>query len=131
MLGCVAQQEGEKIFDRAPHVSLVCGSASYTRLPEMLVLRLLAREEMYGYQLVAAIRQRSGEALAFGEGCIYPVLHKLAANGYLGTRRGTVDGRPRYYYKLSAKGTRHLDSLSGEWNGIVRGVQSIMEVQYA
>src|SRR5579872_550572 len=37
VIGCVAQQEGEKIFDRAPHVSLVAGSASYTRLPEMLV----------------------------------------------------------------------------------------------
>ena len=37
VLGCVAQQEGEKIFDRAPHVSLVCGSASYTRFDEMLV----------------------------------------------------------------------------------------------
>jgi tRNA-2-methylthio-N6-dimethylallyladenosine synthase len=37
VLGCVAQQEGEKIFDRAPHVSLVCGSASYTRFGEMLV----------------------------------------------------------------------------------------------
>ena len=37
VLGCVAQQEGEKIFERAPHVSLVAGSASYTRLGEMLV----------------------------------------------------------------------------------------------
>jgi tRNA-2-methylthio-N6-dimethylallyladenosine synthase len=37
VLGCVAQQEGEKIFDRAPHVSLVAGSASYTKLGEMLV----------------------------------------------------------------------------------------------
>ena len=37
VLGCVAQQEGEKIFDRAPHVSLVAGSASYTQLPQMLV----------------------------------------------------------------------------------------------
>ncbi len=37
VLGCVAQQEGEKIFDRAPHVSLVCGSASYTKLGDMLV----------------------------------------------------------------------------------------------
>ena len=37
VIGCVAQQEGEKIFERAPHVSLVAGSASYTRLPEMLV----------------------------------------------------------------------------------------------
>jgi tRNA-2-methylthio-N6-dimethylallyladenosine synthase len=37
VLGCVAQQEGEKIFDRAPHVSMVCGSASYRNLPQMLV----------------------------------------------------------------------------------------------
>jgi tRNA-2-methylthio-N6-dimethylallyladenosine synthase len=37
VLGCVAQQEGEKIFEKAPHVSLVAGSASYTRLPEMLI----------------------------------------------------------------------------------------------
>src|ERR1700687_3996663 len=37
VLGCVAQQEGEKIFERAPYVSLVCGSASYRNLPQMLV----------------------------------------------------------------------------------------------
>jgi tRNA-2-methylthio-N6-dimethylallyladenosine synthase len=37
VLGCVAQQEGEKIFERAPHVSLVAGSASYRKLPEMLL----------------------------------------------------------------------------------------------
>ncbi|MGA7925859.1 MAG: tRNA (N6-isopentenyl adenosine(37)-C2)-methylthiotransferase MiaB [Candidatus Sulfotelmatobacter sp.] len=37
VLGCVAQQEGQKIFERAPHVSLVCGSASYRNLPQMLV----------------------------------------------------------------------------------------------
>ncbi len=37
VLGCVAQQEGERIFERAPHVSLVAGSASYRNLPEMLV----------------------------------------------------------------------------------------------
>jgi tRNA-2-methylthio-N6-dimethylallyladenosine synthase len=36
VLGCVAQQEGERFFARAPQVSLVCGSASYTRLPELL-----------------------------------------------------------------------------------------------
>src|SRR5229473_8135097 len=37
VIGCVAQQEGERIFEKAPHVSLVAGSASYTKLPEMLV----------------------------------------------------------------------------------------------
>jgi len=44
VLGCVAQQEGEKIFSRAPWVSLVCGSASYRNLPQMLA-RVEAGEE--------------------------------------------------------------------------------------
>ena len=44
VLGCVAQQEGRQIFERAPYVSLVSGSASYRKLPEMLV-RLEAGEE--------------------------------------------------------------------------------------
>jgi tRNA-2-methylthio-N6-dimethylallyladenosine synthase len=44
VLGCVAQQEGEKIFDKAPYVSMVAGSASYRNLPEML-RRLEAGEE--------------------------------------------------------------------------------------
>ena len=37
VLGCVAQQEGSRIFEKAPHVSMVCGSASYNQLPQMLV----------------------------------------------------------------------------------------------
>jgi tRNA-2-methylthio-N6-dimethylallyladenosine synthase len=37
VLGCVAQQEGEKVFERAPYVSMVCGSASYKNLPQMLI----------------------------------------------------------------------------------------------
>ena len=46
VLGCVAQQEGEKIFERAPYVSLVSGSASYRKLPEMLA-RLEAGENAH------------------------------------------------------------------------------------
>jgi tRNA-2-methylthio-N6-dimethylallyladenosine synthase len=45
VLGCVAQQEGEKIFERAPHVSLVCGSASYRNLPQMLAQLETAQPE--------------------------------------------------------------------------------------
>src|SRR5581483_4191252 len=37
VLGSVAQQEGDRIFEKAPHVSLVCGSASYNKLPDLLV----------------------------------------------------------------------------------------------
>ena len=48
VLGCVAQQEGEKIFERAPHVSLVCGSASYRNLPEMLVQIAAGKQRVTG-----------------------------------------------------------------------------------
>jgi tRNA-2-methylthio-N6-dimethylallyladenosine synthase len=48
VLGCVAQQEGEKIFDRAPHVHMVAGSASYARLPEMLVQLELGNKRVTG-----------------------------------------------------------------------------------
>ncbi len=48
VLGCVAQQEGEKIFERAPYVSLVCGSASYRNLPNMLVQIQAGKQRVTG-----------------------------------------------------------------------------------
>jgi tRNA-2-methylthio-N6-dimethylallyladenosine synthase len=51
VLGCVAQQEGERIFEKAPHVSLVAGSASYTKLPEMLVQLEAGNRRVTGLQL--------------------------------------------------------------------------------
>jgi tRNA-2-methylthio-N6-dimethylallyladenosine synthase len=48
VLGCVAQQEGEKIFERAPYVSLVCGSASYRNLPDMLVQIQAGKQRVTG-----------------------------------------------------------------------------------
>jgi tRNA-2-methylthio-N6-dimethylallyladenosine synthase len=51
VLGCVAQQEGEKIFERAPHVSLVAGSASYSKLPELLVQLEAGNKRVTGLSL--------------------------------------------------------------------------------
>ncbi len=48
VLGCVAQQEGDKIFERAPYVSLVCGSASYRNLPQMLVQLEAGKQRVTG-----------------------------------------------------------------------------------
>jgi tRNA-2-methylthio-N6-dimethylallyladenosine synthase len=48
VLGCVAQQEGEKIFERAPYVSMVCGSASYRNLPQMLVQLEAGKQRVTG-----------------------------------------------------------------------------------
>src|SRR6267154_6004756 len=48
VLGCVAQQEGDNIFERAPHVSMVCGSASYRNLPQMLVQLEAGKQRITG-----------------------------------------------------------------------------------
>jgi tRNA-2-methylthio-N6-dimethylallyladenosine synthase len=64
VLGCVAQQEGEKIFERAPWVSLVCGSASYRNLPQMLVeLEKPPAEAGKREPWEAEVRKPKGEAL--------------------------------------------------------------------
>lgn len=52
-------------------------------VPEMLILKLLSRRPMYGYELVQAIRQATNEELQFGEGCVYPILHRLESQGLL------------------------------------------------
>jgi tRNA-2-methylthio-N6-dimethylallyladenosine synthase len=51
VLGCVAQQEGAKIFEKAPHVSMVCGSASYNQLPQMLVQLEAGNRRVTGLRL--------------------------------------------------------------------------------
>ena len=91
-------------------------------VPELLLLKLLDGREMYGYELVRAIKETTGEAISLGEGVIYPVLHSLERNGSLKSRRKAVGGRTRVYYTLTKKGRERFDTLSGEWQRIQGGV---------
>ena len=100
-------------------------------IPELLVLRLLARREMYGYQIVEEIRTQTKAALSFGEGCIYPYLHYLEAEKQASSRRREVDGRNRNYYKLTARGRKRLNELTTEWKRVTAGVALLLEEQHA
>jgi PadR family transcriptional regulator PadR len=95
-------------------------------VPELLVLRLLAGKDMYGYELVKAVRVVTGEASALGEGVVYPALHGLEKNGALKTTRQPVNGRTRVYYRVTAKGQRRLDRLTEEWDRVSSGVRSAL-----
>jgi PadR family transcriptional regulator, regulatory protein PadR len=96
-------------------------------VPELLILRLLAREEMYGYQLVRAIRLVSGEAFDLAEGVVYPVLHGLEAKGFLKAKEKQIDGRSRIYYTVTAKGSKRLQELVSEWDRIRHGIGMVLE----
>lgn len=96
-------------------------------VPELLLLRLLANREMYGYELVKMIRMATSEAISLGEGVVYPVLHSLERSGALKARRKSVKGRTRVYYSLTAKGKRRLERLQASWLRIQSGINASLD----
>ena len=100
-------------------------------VPELLLLRLLSRREMYGYELVKEIQTCSDGFFTFGEGCIYPILHDLEAQKYLGSQRQEVNGRSRQYYRLTKRGQARLGELSTDWGRVAQGVRLVLGEQHA
>ena len=101
-------------------------------VPELLVLRLLAEKEMYGYELVEAIRTKTSQTISLGEGVVYPALHALERDGSLRSRRKLVNGRTRVYYRATVRGEKRLAGLVSQWSQIVRAItQAIEEVPHA
>ncbi|MGB5689109.1 MAG: PadR family transcriptional regulator [Woeseiaceae bacterium] len=96
-------------------------------VPELLLLRLLNKREMYGYELVRSIREVTSDAISLGEGVIYPVLHSLERNGSLKSRRKPVGGRTRVYYSVTTKGRQRLEKLQNDWQRIQTGITSALE----
>jgi PadR family transcriptional regulator len=95
-------------------------------VPELLILRLLNEKEMYGYELVQAIRERTDAVVAIGEGVVYPVLHGLESDGALKARRKTVNGRSRIYYSVTPRGSRRLADLSETWTNLAGAIHRML-----
>ena len=95
-------------------------------VPELLILRLLDQQEMYGYEIVQAIRDKTDAVVAVGEGVVYPVLHGLEQDGALKSRRKAVNGRSRIYYSLTAAGARRLADLSASWTTLVGVIGKVL-----
>ena len=95
-------------------------------VPELLVLRLLRGREMYGYEIVQAIREETGEVVNVGEGVVYPVLHALERSGAIASERRPVGGRSRIYYSLSPKGASRLTELTEIWTRLTGAVQQVL-----
>ncbi len=96
------------------------------KVPELLILRLLQQEEMYGYEIVHAIRSGTDAVIAVGEGVVYPVLHGLERDGALKSRRKNVNGRSRIYYSVTRAGSRRLADLSKDWSNLTGAIQKML-----
>lgn len=72
---------------------------------ETIVLQLLSNgERMYGYEITQRAKALSDDKIVLTEGALYPVLHKLEAQGLLQTEQAAVSGRMRIYYRLTEQG---------------------------
>ncbi len=81
-----------------------------------IVLAILAEGENYGYEIIKRINEVSGGAMQWKDGMLYPLLHKLEAQGCIQSEwRAAASGRKRKYYKLKANGKRQLANDKQQW----------------
>ncbi|SFL10584.1 transcriptional regulator, PadR family [Paenibacillus sp. 1_12] len=82
----------------------------------MLILTLLGRKEMYGYEMTKEIESRSSGLFTFKEGTLYPILHTLEADKIVESYWSEQEGRKRKYYRLTDNGKKQLQTKQQEWN---------------
>ena len=100
-------------------------------VPELLILHLLAQKEMYGYEIVRSIAQSTGQVIAVGEGCVYPILHAMEKKRWLATRRLMRDGRERIYYRLTESGRLRMRQSSARWSKLSSAINGVLGDPYA
>ena len=94
----------------------------------LVILSLLKRGDMYGYQLVQETEKQSGGRLTTQEGSLYPVLYKLLDQGFISDKKVLVGKRmQRVYYHLEPSGEVRLKELSQEYEDVTQGVFQIIK----
>lgn len=97
---------------------------------EMLILFLLKKEDMYGYQLAQELRERSGGLFVMPEGSLYPTLYRLIEKGVVSDRQEIVGKRLRKYYHLEESGNDYLNSIIEEYKTINLGIKNVMDTDF-
>ena len=93
-----------------------------------LLLSLLERQAMYGYQIVKELETRSQGYFKFKEGTLYPALHRLEKAGLIaGTWQMLPNGRQRRYYYITAKGQAELTAEKIQWQDFLAAVKMILQ----
>ena len=92
----------------------------------VVVLEILSRGPMYGYELSEAIEQRSGEILTLGKGTLYPLLYNLEAKKLAKGRWETSEsGRKRRYYSVTSSGKGELAKQKAQLKKLTAGLNLV------
>lgn len=94
----------------------------------MLVLRVLAREELHGWGITQKLEQLSQQALRVEEGSLYPALYRMEAKGWLKAEwRVTEKGARAKYYALTRAGRKQLETEKENWSRMTGIIALVME----
>jgi transcriptional regulator len=94
----------------------------------LLILSLLSRRAMYGYEIAATVHRDTDGAFTWREGSLYPSLHKLQGEGLItGAWEEKETGRKRRYYHLTKKGRSALKEKTESWAELAQAVNRILE----
>ena len=89
----------------------------------MLLLRLLEEKDMYGYEMIDQLRQKSDNVFELKVGTLYPLLHSLEKSGCLTSYEGE-----RIYYRITPEGRKQLKKKTEEWSEYASAVMHVMEL---
>lgn len=96
-----------------------------------LVLAILREGESYGYAIVKRVAELSGGELAWTDGMLYPLLHRLERNGLVEAFWARSEsGRRRKYYRLTRAGTEHLDRQRRQWQVVDRAMRGVWRAAF-
>ena len=103
--------------------SLVSGSMT------MLILKLLSEKDMYGYEMIDTLRQKSQNVFELKAGTLYPLLHSLEEKGLLVVYEQEFGGKTRKYYSLTKQGEKLLEKKTEEWREYSAAVSNVLALE--
>ena len=102
--------------------TLVSGSVT------MLILKLLSEKDMYGYEMIATLRERSNNVFELKAGSLYPLLHSMEEKNLVVSFEKEVLGKIRKYYSLTKEGKMVLKQKEEEWKEYAQAVADVMVI---
>lgn len=103
--------------------TLVSGSMT------MLLLKLLSEKDMYGYEMIDTLRQRSQNVFELKAGTLYPLLHSMEDKHLLTCYEKEVSGKIRKYYSITKEGKRLFTDKEAEWKEYTSAVASVLALE--
>ncbi len=94
---------------------------------ELILLKLLSRKDMYGYQLIQEMALLSEDVFRMSQGSLYPLLHALEDKGLISSYTQEANGRERRFYHLTMAGRWALAEKEDQWAAYTRAMGRILK----